>query len=59
MMNIEPGLEENEYVGMITSDMILDLYEQTRDMDDGPAKEEKLASIRFLSLNLGKELVKC
>lgn len=58
-MNIEPEQEENEYVGRITSDMILDLYEQTRDMDNGPAKEEKLAAIRFLSLNLGKELVKC
>ena len=57
-MNIEPGIEESEYVGRITSDMILDLYEQTRDMDDGPAKEEKLSAIRFLSLNLGKELVK-
>jgi hypothetical protein len=58
-MNIEPEREENEYIGTITSDMILDLYEQTRDMDDGPAKYEKVAAIGFLSLNLGKELVKC
>ena len=50
--------EEGTYMGTITSDMILDLYEQCKEMEDGPQKNEKLDSIKYLTKNLGKVLVK-
>jgi len=54
----ESEFEEGTCMGTITSDMILDLYEQCKQMDEGPLKEEKLNSIKYLTKNLGRLLVK-
>mgnify|MGYP001193439022 FL=1 len=41
----------------ITSDLILDLYEQYKELDEGPDKEAFLGTIKVLSENIGDLLV--
>lgn len=49
--------ETAEYIGTITSDLILDMYEKVRDLPD-EEKPAALDAIKELSRNIGKELVK-
>ena len=41
----------------ITTDLILDLYEQYKKLEEGPDKEAFLATLEILSENVGELLV--